>query len=84
MAGIVPGPPVKLYERDGQTFAHPDDPEVCLMYHAYGEQCPCEYWALVGIALLPVGWSAERVPMLTETGFMLTYRGKYYEILSME
>lgn len=54
------------------------------MYHAYGEQCPCEYWALVGIALLPVGWSAERVPMLTETGFMLTYRGKYYEILSME
>jgi hypothetical protein len=75
---------IELYT-DGTTFfLHPDDESVCAIFNDLGLECPCETWKYVGKAGLPWNYYLEKQKELGPTGYMLTYHGRYYEVLDYQ
>jgi hypothetical protein len=81
---VANGVKVRLYRDNGNIFIHPDDPTVCLIFHSCNEPCPCESWEKFGEATLPVFYYIQRGEMLSVTGEVMHYRGKYWEVLALE
>ena len=74
---------LRAYLVDDRLMIHPEDDRVCQSFHRLGRECPCESGEPL-LAYLPPGFYIENHPVLSETGFIVTWHGLYYEVLAFD
>lgn len=67
-----------------EWIVHPDGKDFCDTFHAKNAKCLCEMNFPSMVVEMAFGYFICRIPDMVDTGFRIDYKGKTYEVFSVD